>query len=230
MIHKVSGEGAVCPVNHDGSKKAADEHTNAEVVSKLDKDLAALDKEFDEINVPSLKQYRKLKRVMASITGFYLNGTKKKLENYETMVQNLKTLDTDLAAVQAQLAALEARSEFTGHPKVAQYREFLLGEQQTFLKKKESMEAKKKVGATKNPIEKMFFGLTKLFFLQEFHELHVWSGVINEVCRWLEDNLDAYALEVIPDLKIQARPVQQLTPEQIKIYSKVLFFFFCLCF
>ena len=53
--------------------------------------------------------------------------------------------------------------------------------------------------------------------------MHVWSGVINEVCRWLEDNLDAYALEVIPDLKIQARPVQQLTPEQVKIYSKVLF-------
>jgi hypothetical protein len=82
---------------------------------------------------------------MASITGFYLNGTKKKLENYQTMVENLKSLDTDLAAVRAQLAALEARSEFSGHPKVAQYKEFLEGELQTFLKKKESMEAKKKV-------------------------------------------------------------------------------------
>lgn len=67
--------------------------------------------------------------------------------------------------------------------------------------------------------------MADFWMLQEFHELHVWSGVINEVCRWLEDNLDAYALEVIPDLKIQARPVQQLTPEQIKIYSKVRCFF-----
>jgi hypothetical protein len=122
-----------------------DQHQSAEIVSKLDKDLAALDKEFDEIDVPSLKQYRKLKRVMASITGFYLNGTKKKFANYETMVENLKVLETDITAVRAQLAALGERSEFTGHPKVAQYKEFLDGELQTFLKKQESMEKKKKV-------------------------------------------------------------------------------------
>jgi hypothetical protein len=146
VIHKVSGGDGVCPVNHDGKKN--DEHVNAEVVSKLDKDLAALDKEFDDIDVPSLKQYRKLKRVMASITGFYLNGTKKKFENYQTMVENLKVLETDLGAVRAQLTALDARPEFVGHPKVAQYREFLEGELQTFAKKKDSMEGKQKVEQT----------------------------------------------------------------------------------
>ncbi len=97
-------------------------------------DLAALDAEFDEIEVPSLKQYRKLKRVMASITGFYENGTKKKLANYETMVANLASLDEDIRAARAQLAALEARSEFKGHPKVLQYREFIEGELETFEK------------------------------------------------------------------------------------------------
>lgn len=63
MIHKVSGGaseagGEKCPVNHQAPQ------------SKLDKDLASLDQEFDsiEVNNPSLKQYRKLKRVMASIT------------------------------------------------------------------------------------------------------------------------------------------------------------------
>jgi hypothetical protein len=58
----------------------------------------------------------------------------------------------------------------------------------------------------------------------EFFELHQWSGVINEVCRWLEDNLDAYALDVIPELrgKIVPRPVQQLTPEQVRQYSRGL--------
>jgi hypothetical protein len=58
----------------------------------------------------------------------------------------------------------------------------------------------------------------------EFFELHQWSGVINEVCRWLEDNLDAYALDVIPELrgKIVPRPVQELTPEQVRQYSRGL--------
>jgi hypothetical protein len=66
--------------------------TGNKVSDKLDKDLAALDKEYDEIGGPaneahpSLKQYRKLKRVMTSITGFYENGTRKKGENYEQMV------------------------------------------------------------------------------------------------------------------------------------------------
>ncbi len=59
---------------------------------------------------------------------------------------------------------------------------------------------------------------------KEFFELHQWSGVINQVCRWLEDNLDAYALDVIPELKgkIVARPVQELTPDQVRQYSKGL--------
>lgn len=63
VIHKVSGGaseggGEKCPVDHQAPQ------------SKLDKDLASLDQEFDsiEVNNPSLKQYRKLKRVMASIT------------------------------------------------------------------------------------------------------------------------------------------------------------------
>jgi hypothetical protein len=84
--------------------------------------------------VPSLKQYRKLKRVMASITGFYENGTKKKLANYQTMADNLARLDQDVRAARAQLAALEARSEFAGHPKVLQYREFIEGELEVFEK------------------------------------------------------------------------------------------------
>lgn len=162
-----------------------------------------MDKEFDEIGEhPSLKQYRKLKRVMASITSFYENGTKKKLENYEQMVKNLEDLNADLAAVEAQLKALESEAAFRGHPKTIQYREFLEGELDQFTKKKASMEAKKK----------------------EFYDLHVWSGVINQVCTWLEDNLDAYALEVIPELKgkITARPVAQLTPDQIRQYSRGL--------
>ncbi len=46
----------------------------------------------------------------------------------------------------------------------------------------------------------------------------------NQVCSWLEDNLDAYALEVIPELqgKIEARPVRQLTPDEVKQYSRGL--------
>lgn len=194
VIHKVSGGGAgECPVPH-----AARQET------KLDKDLADLDREFDEIEVnnPSLKQYRKLKRVMASITGFYENGTKKKHANYLQMETNLNNLLTDIAAVEAQLAALKAKESFAGHPKVLQYREFLEEELERFTKKKESMERKK----------------------QEFYDLHVWSGVINEVCRWLEDNLDSYAVEVIPELKgkIHPKPPRQLTPEEVRQYSKGL--------
>jgi hypothetical protein len=59
---------------------------------------------------------------------------------------------------------------------------------------------------------------------KEFFELHEWSGVINEVCRWLEDNLDVYALDVIPELKgkLTPKPVRELTPEEVKKYSKGL--------
>jgi hypothetical protein len=122
VIHKVSGTGdGSCPVKHE---------------TKLDKDLADLDKEFDdiEVNNPSVKQYRKLKRVMASITGFYLNGTKKKYGNYEDMVKNLALLDADIAAAEAQLAALKAKGSFEGHPKVIQYKEFLDEEMARFQK------------------------------------------------------------------------------------------------
>lgn len=197
VIHKVSGESdGKCPVPH-ATKDAPPQ-------SKLDKDLADLDREFDEIEVahPSLKQYRKLKRVMASITGFYENGTKKKHANYLQMESNLAALLQDMAAVEAQLAALKAKESFLGHPKVLQYREFLEEEMERFTKKKQSMERKK----------------------AEFYELHVWSGVINEVCRWLEDNLDSYAVDVIPELrgKITPKPPRELTPDEVRQYSKGL--------
>lgn len=192
VIHKVSG-GDKCPVPHAKPDTA-----------RLDKDLADLDRQFDEIEVsnPSVKQYRKLKRVMASITGFYENGTKKKHANYVQMKENLSHLLTDIAAVEAQLKALEAKASFAGHPKVIEYREFLEEELARFSKKKESMEKKER----------------------EFFELSEWSKVINEVCRWLEDNLDAYAVDVIPELKgkIKPKPVPQLTPEQMRQYSRGL--------
>lgn len=174
----------------------------------MDRDLAALDREFDEIGGrvggehPSLKQYRKLKRVMSSITGFYANGTTKKKANYDAMVANLEMLEVDVKACQAQLAALDSHPGFRGHPKALQYRQFLEGELRTFDAKRVSMEAKKK----------------------EFYDLHVWSGVINQVCEWLEANLDSYALEVIPELrgKVEPRPVRQLSPDEVKQYSKGL--------
>ena len=139
---------------------------------------------------------------MASITGFYENGTKKKYENYLQQCENIKELEVDYAALKAQIAALDSKPAFKGHPKTIQYREFLEKELESFEKKRTSMEEKKK----------------------EFFELHEWSGVINEVCRWLEDNLDNYALEVIPDLqgKIKPKQVKQLNEEEIKKYSKGL--------
>lgn len=188
VIHKVT-DAKECPVDHKESK--------------MDKDLADLDREFDEIgDNPSMKQYRKLKRVMASITSFYENGTKTKYENYLQQCENIKELDVDYAALKAQIEALDSKPAFKGHPKVIQYREFLDKEMESFAFKKESME-KRKV---------------------EFFELHEWSGVINKVCRWLEDNLDTYALEVIPDLKgkVQPKEVRKLTPEEVKLYSKGL--------
>lgn len=188
-----------CPVQHTPKNATAE---------KLDKDLAVLDQEFDEIGGPvnnthpSLKQYRKLKRVMSSITGFYENGTRKKGENYELMVTNLAELERDLAATRAQLAALDTKPAFQGHPKTLQYREFLQGELESLGKKRESMEKRKK----------------------EFYDLHVWSGVINKVCAWLEDNLDAYALDVIPELrgKIEPRPVRELSADEVRQYSRGL--------
>jgi hypothetical protein len=159
----------------------------------------------DEIgDVPSLKEYKKLKKVMAMITKFYRDGSERKRQNYEDMTKELEKLEADEKMVQAQLRALETKPSFTAHPKQKEYRRDLQAEMDALLKQKETFLAKQK----------------------DFQQLYEWSKTIVKVCEWLELTLDDYCSKQLPDfpqrLKAQIRPVPELTPEQAKEYFKGL--------
>jgi len=159
----------------------------------------------DEIGeVPSLKEYKKLKKVMAMITKFYHDGSEKKRQNFESTQEQLRKLEADLVMVDAQIAALDAKPTFKGHPKRKEYNRDLLAEREGLLKQKEAYEAK----------------------LKEFQQLYEWSKTIVKVCEWLESTLDDYCSKNLPDfparLKERLHPAPELTPDQAQHYFKGL--------
>lgn len=189
VIHKVTDTGgpSKCPV---------DVKANTSDVNIPSPD------SIDAIETPSIKEYRSLKRVMGSITQFYLSGSEKKAKNYEAMIGHLKAIDEDLDMVKAQLEALVS-DRYNGHPKQQQYREILTSELESLQLKRKDMQER----------------------TDEFLELRDWSKVINEVCCWLEANFDYYALQNIVGLEkklANVTPPEPLDDATTKIYSRGL--------
>jgi len=169
----------------------------------------ALPKEFDfaefEEN-PSYQEYKKIKRVMSMITKFYQSGSDGKKANYDQMTQEIAKLDADMSMVQAQLDALDLKPTFNQHPKRKEYRRDLLEEKDGLVKQREKLEAKQK----------------------EFYELYEWSKGVVKVCEWLENNLDHYCLNKLPELPEKVRqtlgkkPIEEISHDQAKDFARGL--------
>lgn len=170
---------------------------------------SALPKEFDfeefESN-PSYQEYKKIKRVMSMITKFYQTGSDGKKANHDQMTTEIEKLDADMAMCEAQLAALDEKPIFNHHPKRKDYRRDLLEEKENMLKTREKLTAKQ----------------------SEFKDLFEWSKGVVKVCEWLENNLDHYCLEKLPDLPDKVRdtlgkkPLEQISQDKAKEFARGL--------
>jgi len=162
---------------------------------------------FDEVadefsDIPSVQEYRKLRRVMGMITKFYRDGSNMKKQNYETMTEEIQKLEVDETMVKDQLASLDAAT-FKGHPKRKDYSNMLKPELENMLKQKETFLKKQK----------------------ECRDLYEWSGTIVKVCEWLELALDDYCsktLDLPEQIKKNMKPVPELAPEDVSKFSRGL--------
>jgi len=202
-IHKVtdaspyeSGEAPAmqCPVPHN----------TAQTETPAPAPHGAFDEVADEFShIPSVQEYRKLRRVMGMITKFYRDGSNMKKMNYDTMTEEIAKLEVDENMVKDQIASLESAT-FKGHPKRKDYMNMLKGEMENMLKQKETFLAKQK----------------------ECRHLWEWSGTIVQVCEWLELALDDYCSKTLLDLPEQIKrnfkPVPVLPAEDVSKYSKGL--------
>lgn len=153
MIHKLTDEspiepGAKCPISH----------------TPLD---ASLEGEIDN------EDYRKLKRVMGTITKFYLDGTELKKQQLDHMVSQIEAMTQDLAMCTAQLEALSSEPHFTNHPKQRNYHLSLEMEMTGLVEQRKQFQEK----------------------ADELRGFWEWSQTIVKVCRWLESCMEQYARE-----------------------------------
>eukprot|EP01091_Cochliopodium_minus_P012260 TRINITY_DN3681_c0_g1_i1.p1 TRINITY_DN3681_c0_g1~~TRINITY_DN3681_c0_g1_i1.p1 ORF type:complete len:353 (-),score=128.24 TRINITY_DN3681_c0_g1_i1:118-1176(-) len=209
VIHRVTDEVSdnneikvvgKCPVDHN-KKEEIKENIQIEGEEEVEEEDSE-DEELSKIGkTPSVTEYKKLKKVMSSITSFYANGSSKKKANYDFVKDALERLEIDLNMVNDQLKVLD-NPLYKGHPKLKTFMNDLNEE-------KDSLESKREILKHK---------------LENYKDLYKWSKKINEVCQWLESNLADYVSDKIPELKgkIRYNKMPPLTKEQIKIYSKGL--------
>jgi len=175
----------VCPIT--GTKSSPDEIDIAEVT-----------------DTPSVKEYKKIRKVMGMITRFYRQGSETKKKNWEAMGVEIEKLEYDEKMARAQIEALDLKPGFKSHPKRKDYLRDLNAELDGLHKQKQGFLEKQK----------------------EFFDLYVWSKGIVVVCEWLELNLDHYCVSILPDLpesiKNSLKPIKDLTPEEAKDFGKGL--------
>eukprot|EP01117_Protostelium_nocturnum_P017035 TRINITY_DN685_c0_g1_i2.p1 TRINITY_DN685_c0_g1~~TRINITY_DN685_c0_g1_i2.p1 ORF type:complete len:327 (-),score=76.01 TRINITY_DN685_c0_g1_i2:241-1221(-) len=191
MLKAAVANGQKCPITGKGAEEVTQE-------------VQELDINTDEIGqVPSVVEYRKLKKVMAMITKFYRDGSEKKKGNYDSMVENLERLDGDKKMCKEQLETLDSKRVFSVHPKAKEYRTNLQEELENLEKQREQFIAKK----------------------EEYFELYEWSKTIVKVCEWLDLVLDDYCdknLELPESMKKKVKEVPELPKEIASIYFKGL--------
>mmetsp|Transcript_7364 Transcript_7364/g.10204 ORF Transcript_7364/g.10204 Transcript_7364/m.10204 type:complete len:326 (+) Transcript_7364:96-1073(+) len=163
----------------------------------------------DDVNIddigttPSMKEYKKLKKVMAMITRFYQDGSEAKKKNYDTMCEEIAKLEVDEKMAQDQLRALDLKPTFKNHPKQKEYKTNLEDELKGLKVKKEELQTKQK----------------------EYLDLYEWSKTIVKVCEWLEASMDDYCsnhLDLPAKLKANIKKPEELSPEQAQIFFKGL--------
>jgi hypothetical protein len=157
------------------------------------------DTENESDQVPTVAEYKKLKRVMGMITKFYQDGTALKKSHFEQITGEIAKLDVDLGMVKEQKAVLTDTPAFVGHPKQKEYIKELDKEVVHLEGQRAQFVAKQK----------------------EYEELYKWSEGIVRVCEWLMLNLDEYCHNTIgyPE---QVASVPALDEETARAYSRGL--------
>eukprot|EP01102_Stenamoeba_stenopodia_P004517 TRINITY_DN14813_c0_g1_i1.p1 TRINITY_DN14813_c0_g1~~TRINITY_DN14813_c0_g1_i1.p1 ORF type:complete len:440 (+),score=155.51 TRINITY_DN14813_c0_g1_i1:137-1321(+) len=152
---------------------------------------------------PSVKEYKKLKRIMKIMVRFYEKGADMKKKQVEQVNEDLIKLENDKKMIKEQLEVLDQFPPF--HPKRREYEEGLEREL-------EGLEAQEK---------------QLLEQREPFKLLADWSLQIVKTVEWLEDNIYRYCkdflnLDVELDDKIRARLNTKLTIPQYKIFRRGL--------
>jgi len=146
-------------------------------------DYVFTDEDFSDS--PSVKEYKKLLRIMTVMTRFYVRGEEVKKSQHETLLAELQKITLVEQMIHSQLQSLSQFPSF--HPKRKSYEEELKNELEDLLK------------------HKMRFKEQAVHYGQ----LHTWGQGIVSTMHWLEKNLKNYAnqelktsFEDLEDIKI----------------------------
>ncbi|KAL9654289.1 hypothetical protein ABK040_010320 [Willaertia magna] len=222
--------GATCPMGGNKKKEEKVEEETCPIIHAVNDDETPVQKEEENVeqnsgnsvtdalaqlmddsdtknDIPSVAEYKKLRRTTAIITGFYKKGTETKKEQYENVTESIGRLEGDENQCKIQIESLKKQEKFKNHLKFKEYLDNLEYELSNFATQKEKL----------------------LETQKHYYGLHVWSQEIVKICEWLEQHLDYYAYKTIQDLPVDkifkgviptAPP--ELTDEEKVKYSKGL--------
>eukprot|EP01129_Flabellula_baltica_P008774 TRINITY_DN3513_c0_g1_i1.p1 TRINITY_DN3513_c0_g1~~TRINITY_DN3513_c0_g1_i1.p1 ORF type:complete len:332 (+),score=118.70 TRINITY_DN3513_c0_g1_i1:31-1026(+) len=157
-------------------------------------DYVFTDEDFDE--TPTMKEFKRLKRVMNVMVGFYVRGSESKKKQLSTSTEELQKIHQCEEMINSQLESLKNFPAY--HPKRIYYEEELNYEL-------------KAMSAQKEKIEKEFVN---------FESLYQWSLGIVDTMQFLEKNLQSYANDIL-DADFDTEPIKVTVDEYLK-YKKGL--------
>lgn len=168
----VSGqEGASCPVianvNHEESGRDKSEFEKGSILQES---------QYDE--VPSVQEYKNIRKHTKMITAFYAAGAETKEEQVADWDRDIQKISTDIEMCHKQMEMLQKKPQYKGHLKHKEYDEFIQNDIDRLSKKKEDFE--KKANIMRDTLK--------------------WSKGVVKVCLWLEANLDDYCRKHIDGL------------------------------
>jgi len=148
----------------------------------------------EDVSEPlSIKQYKKMTRVMKVMVRFYVRGEAAKKSQYEAVMTEIAKIDIHIEMANKQLTSLANFPSF--HPKRQEY-------------EKTVQEELAELNKVRTKYQKQADG---------FHDLHLWGQKIVETMNWLEGNLKHYANQKL-STNFDLEPIR-LTPEKYKIYK-----------
>jgi hypothetical protein len=203
MSCPITKKEGVCPVG-----KTETEESNVKKITIVNEEnqFEAKDEfaepEFEDLTnlSPGEKEYRQLKRTMATIKKFYLDGTLAKKAQYDEAATQITKLGNDIQMCKDQMAALSTKPTYKSHLKQKEYTT-LLDEDYAHLEKQNKERSEQ---------------------AQEYKDLWTWSQEINKICEWLEANLEEYCVK---NLELEVKEFQEpivLSHDEKVVYSKGL--------
>jgi len=152
----------------------------------------------DIADTPSMREYKKLKRIMRVMVNFYNKGAKDKLKQYEEANESVERLKGDIKMARVQLKSLDPFPDT--HPRKKTYVKNLTNECER--------------------LESLYEPLQKK--VEQYKELHHWGLKVAEGIQWLSDTFDDFVnnnLELGKKLEVKK---YTLTKEQMETHLKYL--------